>query len=133
MHNWKDYPTSFVGVVCDSCENSLEVDVVCGDTTTASFTFTAEEAGDVVIQGGLTNGTLILDANSNILKRNTTHPSVNNSNANVTRWEGTVEACQVVTITIEFEGGNGIGDWTAKRGEDDNEELLGSTDNFECN
>ena len=120
---------SFFGVNCNTCDNSLEVDLVCGEPNTLTVTFTAVEAGPIVIQGGLTNGTTISNASSNVLTRNLTHNSVQNSNANVTRWEGDVDACEVVTITIEFTGGNGIGDWSAKRGE----EVLGSTAELECN
>jgi hypothetical protein len=111
------------------CVNDLSVVLVCGETRMASFTFTAEEAGPIVIQGGLTAGAVIVSATSNVLTQNTTHSSVVNSTASVTRWEGDVDACTEVTVTITFTGGNGIGDWTAKRGE----VTLGSTDEESCN
>lgn len=121
-------------IKCAECVNELTATLTCGeDFKTAYFTFTAEEAGPVVIQGGLTNGTTILNASSDLLERNEGHQSVQNSNSNVTRWEGVVEACEVVTITIEYEDGNGIGNWSAKRGEGDDEEILGTTDALECN
>ena len=123
-----DYPESFVGVDCSTCENLLVADLVCGEVNKLTFTFTAVEAGAIVIQGGLTNGTKILNASSNVLTRNTTHSSVLNSNANVTRWEGDVVACDDVTVTIEYSGGNGIGDWSAKRGE----VVLGETEEQTC-
>lgn len=110
------------------CTNELTADLTCGEVSTLLVTFTAEEAGPVVIQGGLTNDTEILSKESNVLTADEDHPGVVNSNANVTRWEGEVDACEEVTIYIEFEGGNGIGDWTAKRGE----ELLGETEDQEC-
>lgn len=120
--------SSFTGVVCTPCENSLVAELTCEDNKTATFTFTTVDAGPIVIQGGLTNGTTITNASSNVLVRNTTHQSVQNSNSNVTRWEGDVEACEVVTVTITFTGGNGIGDWSAKRGE----EVLGTTEAQAC-
>jgi hypothetical protein len=131
--NWVEYSTSFTGVDCNSCENLLVADLVCGDVNTLTLTFTAEEAGPIVIQGGLTNGTTINSASSNVLEKNTSHPGQGNSNANVTRWEGDIEACEVVKITIEFIGGEGVGDWTAKRGVDDNEVTLGETEDIKCN
>lgn len=115
-------------VDCTECTDELTADLTCGDENTLLITFTAQEAGPLVIQGGLTNGTEILSKESNVLSENENHPGVVNSDANVTRWEGEVDACEEVTITIEFEGGNGIGDWTAKR----DEELLGETENQQC-
>ncbi len=127
--NWTNYPTTFTGVNCDTCENSLEAVLLCGEVNTLTVTFTAEEAGPIVVQGGLTNGTTILSATSIGLTRNLTHASIENSNSNVTRWEGDVEECKEVSVTITFSGGNGIGDWSAKRGE----EVLGETEEQACN
>lgn len=123
-----NYSATLEVVDCFECTNELTADLTCGDENTLVVTFTAEEEGPVVIQGGLTNGTKILSKESNVLSENENHPGVVNSNANVTRWEGEVDTCEEVTITIQFEGGNGIGDWTAKR----DEELLGETENKEC-
>jgi hypothetical protein len=109
------------------CNNELTAELTCEENRTLTITFTAEEAGPIVIQGGLTNGTHITSATSNVLTQNKGHQS-GNSNANVTRWEGDVEACEVVTITLEFTGGDGVGDWTAKR----NEVVLDETDSIEC-
>lgn len=116
-------------VDCSECTNELTADLTCGELNTLNITFTAEEAGPVVIQGGLTSGTVIKSKESNVLTANESHSGAVNSNANVTRWEGEVEACEEVTITIEFEGGNGIGDWTVER---DDEELLGETEEQAC-
>ncbi|MES2648250.1 MAG: hypothetical protein V4717_15340 [Bacteroidota bacterium] len=112
--------------VCNPCVNALTADYGCDGSVT--FTFTATEAGPIVIQGGLTDDAIISTASSNVLTRNLTHPAVINSSSSVTRWEGTVEACQVVTVTITFEGGNGIGAWSAKR----NDVVLGSTEAVAC-
>lgn len=113
---------------CTECTNELTAELTCDATKVLNITFTAEEAGPIVIQGGLTNDTEIQSKQSSILTENTTHSSVRNSNANVTRWEGEVEACQEVNILIEFKYGNGIGDWSAKRGE----EVLGTTLEQSC-
>lgn len=102
---------------CSSCINELNAELTCGEVRSLNLTFTAEEAGPIVIQGGLTRGAEINSAQSNVLTQNLGHPSVVNSNSSVTRWEGDIEACEEVTIAIEFTGGNGIGDWSAKRGE----------------
>jgi|SRR5690606_30469496 len=129
--NWANYPTTFTGINCDTCENTLVADLVCGEVNTLTVTFAAEEAGPIVIQGGLTNGTTIISATSADLTRNIEHSSVLNSNANVTRWEGNVDGdCgEEVSVTITFSGGNGIGSWSAKRGE----EVLGATEEQSCN
>ncbi|MUP46346.1 hypothetical protein E0K83_11385 [Gramella sp. BOM4] len=127
VSEWID--DSIVVESCDECTNNLTAELTCEDTRVLNIIFTAEEAGPIVIQGGLTNGTQIVNAESNVLTRNFTHPGVINSNANVTRWEGDVEACEEVTIQIEFTGGNGVGDWSAKRGD---EEVLGTTPEISC-
>jgi hypothetical protein len=113
--------------VVNCCTNSLESNLSCGETKVATFTFSTEEEGPIVIQGGLTAKTTIISATSNILTLNANHPSAKGP-ANVTRWEGNVKGCQVATIRIEYTGGNGIGDWTAKRGK----EILGSVDAQSC-
>ena len=103
--------------VCGDCENELTTELtICEGEKTLTVTFRAEEAGDVVIQGGLTNDAVIISATSNLLTLNENHPSAGGSSS-VTRWEGEVDACELVTITIVFTGGNGVGDWTAKRGD----------------
>lgn len=104
-------------VNCSNCTNSFSTTLVCDEESTLNISFYAEESGPIVIQGGLTNGAVIVSAESESLNRNLIHPSVRNSNSSVTRWEGDVEACNEIIITIKFTGGNGIGEWTAKRDE----------------
>jgi hypothetical protein len=116
---------SLIGICC---QDLLTADLACGATNTATFKFTATESGPIVIQGGLTAGTSIVSANSNVLTLNPGHSSAGGP-SNVTRWEGNVVACEEVTITIVFTGGNGIGDWSAKRGE----VVLGATPAQACN
>ncbi|MGM1054991.1 MAG: hypothetical protein ACQEWG_03785 [Bacteroidota bacterium] len=123
--NWTSISVSVVD--CNLCENALVAELVCGETNTVTFTFTAEEAGPIVIQGGLNNWAEIIDA-VGVGVAQTVKPGAPGS-ASVTRWEGDIDACEVVTITIEFTGGNGIGDWSAKRGE----EVLGETVVQTCN
>lgn len=102
--------------VCQDCEEGLTVDLTCGETNTATFTFFAEEAGAIVIQGGLNANAKLIDASSNVLTRNMTHPAViNGATASVTRWEGEVDACEEITVTVSWTGPASIGDWTAKR------------------
>lgn len=117
---------------CNECLNELTADLSCGEGNTLTLNFTAEEAGWIVIQGGLNRNTDNLDTWSNILTENLDHPAVENSNANVTRWEGYVEACEEVIIIIEFEGDGYVDDWSAKRGEGEEELVLGETEPQSC-
>lgn len=116
---------------CNECENELTADLVCEDENgnkVLTITFFAEEAGPIVIQGGLSAGTIILSAVSNLEElKMVSHQSAGGP-SNVTRWEGDVEACQEVTITITFSGGDGVDDWSAKRGDD----TLGETEEISC-
>jgi hypothetical protein len=109
---------------CNGCED-LDVDLVCGEDggpNVLTVTFTAGAAGDYVIQGGLNakvEGDVISktaedkDAEE-IGSFNQLHNGVVNSNANVIRWEGTLDECETVVITVEFSGKCEIGSWTAK-------------------
>jgi PKD repeat protein len=109
---------SITAAICGSCVNELTTELTSvGENRTLVVKFKAAQAGPVVIQGGLSNGAVIVDASSNVLTRDTTHNGVVNTNAAVTRWVGTVAACQEVTITIEFTGKAEVDEWTAKRGE----------------
>jgi hypothetical protein len=111
----------------EGCEDEMTADLTCGATNTVVFTFYAEEAGPVVIQGGLNAKATYISGSSNVLTQNTTHSSLDNSNASVTRWEGNVAACTAVTVTIEWSGNAEVGDWTAKRGNVTLAEILGSS------
>ena len=113
---------------CSTCENLLVADLVCGDVNTLTLTFTAVEAGPIVIQGGLNAKAEIQGNSVGVGVEETTKPGAP-GNASVTTWEGNLEACQEVSITINFIGGNSIGDWSATRGE----ATLGSTYAKSCN
>jgi hypothetical protein len=43
-----------------------------------------------------------------------------------------VIACETYTITINFSGGNGIGDWSAKAPGEAEELVLGESDAQQC-
>lgn len=104
---------------CD-CQDLLKENLICGENGSPNkltVTFTAGEAGEYVIQGGLNakvDGTVVSMESNNNGSFNTEHSGVVNSNANVIRWEGTIEACKDVEIIVEFSGKCEIGDWTAK-------------------
>lgn len=119
-------------VDCTDCSNELTADLTCGEDNLLTLSFTAEDAGWIVIQGGLNRNTKIEDKWSNILTENKDHPAVQNSKANVTRWEGYVESCEEVSITIQFEGVPYVDDWSAKRGEGEEELVLGETEPQSC-
>jgi hypothetical protein len=105
--------------LCVGCEDELITELECGEAGDANefkVTFKAGEAGDYVIQGGLNakvDGELVsFEADKGTF--NQTHSSVSNSNANVIRWEGTLEECEEVTIVVTFTGKCETGTWTAK-------------------
>lgn len=124
-----DVEYGLIGLCPTGCVDTLTTELTCGDTKELVVTFYAEEAGSIVIQGGLSANTTILSATSNVLTQNTTHPGVVNSKANVTRWEGDIEACQEITVTITYTGGNGIGSWSASR----DDEKLSIAEAKDCN
>jgi hypothetical protein len=110
------------------CEDEFSAELTCGDENTLVVTFTAEEAGYYVVQGGLTAGASIVSATSNGLTLMPGHPSAGGPSS-VTRWEGEIGECETVTVTITFTGGNGVGSWSAKLGG----ETKGSSDDQSCN
>jgi hypothetical protein len=128
--NPKNITGNYILIENCGCVDAFAAVLDCtGDTKVLTVTYSAEEAGDYVVQGGLTNGTTIVSATSVGLTQNFDHPSLQNSNANVTRWEGYIGACETVTVTIEYTGGAGVGSWTAKLGE----ETTGSSADQGCN
>jgi hypothetical protein len=102
--------------------NTLTAEVTCDEDATCNrsvtFTFSGAYEGPIVVQGGLTRFTTICAASATGgLVRNTTHPGVVNSNANVTRWEGTYSGeCGEVSVTIDWTSTNSAaeitGQWT---------------------
>jgi hypothetical protein len=108
-------------VTCGSCEDfSAVLDCSSGGdcdnaTKTLTVTFTAGEEGDYVIQGGLTaNATIHCAVADKDFMLNTEHNSAGGP-SKVTRWEGSLGACETVTIEINYSGGNGVGGWSAKK------------------
>lgn len=114
-------------VISCGCDDELSAQVTCSsDACNRSVTFTYTAGDDVdaiVIQGGLTHFTTICTATATGgLVQNLTHPSLDNSNANVTRWEATgVEECDEYTVTITWTSTNNAslitGEWTVKDGD----------------
>jgi len=110
--------TGTITVITCGCEIEMTGSVACGSgTRTATFTFKAKDAGNYVIQGGLTAFTSdVVTTNDGGLILNTTHPSAGGP-ANVQRLEGHINACQTVTITVTWNSTNDdtnvTGQWTA--------------------
>jgi hypothetical protein len=109
-----------IGRCVVGCVDTFSAVLNCDDTNAKTLTvsFTPETSGSYVIQGGLNANAVISNATATSpLTRNTTHPSVVNGQASVTRWEGSLTACTPYTVTITYSGGNGVGGWSAKMGE----------------
>ncbi len=121
-----DYKATLEVDDCKTCDNLLIAELTCGDVNTLTITFTAEEAGPIVIQGGL-NAKAIRIGGVGVGLEETTKPGAS-GNASVSRWEGNLTACQEVNVTINFTGGNSVGNWTAER----NEVELGAAQAADC-
>jgi hypothetical protein len=109
------------------CVNTMTADLTCGATNTVKYTFFAEVAGPIVIQGGLNANAVVTTKSSVGLTENTTANGVVNSNTSVTLWEGNVAACQEVTVSVSWTGPASVGDWTAKRNDVELAGVLGSS------
>ena len=103
------------------CTTTFEGEaLVCGTDRQAVYTFIAEEDTDYIkIQGGLTNFTGA-DAVVTIDGGSLTHTqwTPGGSSNRVIRVEGSVAACEVITITIDWDstnsGGIITGEWSVK-------------------
>jgi hypothetical protein len=122
---YNDYTYTATVVSC-GCDDELSADVSCTEDAcnrSVTFTYTAGDDYDaIVVQGGLTHFTSICTATATGLVQNLDHPSLDNSNANVTRWEATgVEECDELTVTITWTSTNDdpliTGKWTVKDGD----------------
>ncbi|TVP46206.1 MAG: hypothetical protein EA341_14010 [Mongoliibacter sp.] len=102
-------------IECLGCEDNFIAELDCtSEEKTLTVIFTAENSGDYVIQGGLTASTEIIFSEATAdFTLNPNHPSAGGP-SNVTRWEGSLEECETVTITLKYIGGAGIGSWSAK-------------------
>lgn len=118
----------------DGCEDEFSAILNCTNPAakTLTVTFTAENAGDYVIQGGLTNGAIIGSAIATAdFIRNTSHQSAGGPSS-VTRWEGSLDECETVTVTITYSGGAGVGGWSAKSIVDGVEVVNGESEDQDC-
>lgn len=115
--------------VCPECETAFTGQAIsCDDTREAVYTFSSLEALDTLkIQGGLTNFTgadaVVTVTGGNLT---VTQWTPGNSSNRIIKLTGSVEACEVVTITITWNSsnpGNSVitGQWSASFGD---QELL---------
>ena len=96
------------------CEEEFAAELECdGEDRVLTITYTPAEAGDYVIQGGLTAGASIVNTDGGGFTFNSGNPSAGGPSS-VTCWEGFLDACETVTIMIDFTGGSGVGSWSAK-------------------
>lgn len=111
--------------VCPACETAFEGEAIsCDDTREAVYTFSSVEAlSSVKIQGGLTNFTGS-DAVVTVVGGNMTVSqwTPGGSSNRIIKVEGSVDACEVVTITITWNSSNPgnteiTGDWSASFGD----------------
>lgn len=110
---WIDY---FVEVEPCGCDDSFTA--ACGGAEACAdrdhsitFTYVAGDDGNVVIQGGLNaNATDICTSSS----EGTVIPWGNENNADVRRLVTDVEECDIVTVTISWNGPGNTGSWSAK-------------------
>lgn len=109
--------------VCSGCETGFTGDAVaCGTEREANYTFTADADMDYIkIQGGLTNFTgndaVVTVVGGNLTQSQSTPGGSSNR---VIKVEGSVSACETVTINIKWNstnsGGIITGDWSVKDG-----------------
>jgi len=127
---------NLIGECVVDCEDEFSAVLDCTDpdAKTLTVTFTAENAGDYVIQGGLTAGAVIGSSSATAgFEQNTLHRSWTGPNpARVTRWEGSLDECETVTVTITYSGGAGVGSWSAKSIVDGVEVVNGESEDQDC-
>lgn len=111
---------SLIGL-CDSCETSfIGESISCDSSREAIYTFTSEEDLEYIkIQGGLTNFTgedAIVTVSSDNLTASQSIPG--GSSNRVIKVEGSVSACETVTIHVTWNstnsGGVITGNWSVK-------------------
>lgn len=107
--------------VCSGCETEFTGDAVsCGTDREANYTFTAEtDMSYIKIQGGLTNFTgadaVVTVTGGNLTQSQSTPGGSSNR---IIKVEGSVSACETITINIKWNstnpGGTITGDWSVK-------------------
>ncbi|MFD2890435.1 hypothetical protein ACFS5J_00190 [Flavobacterium chuncheonense] len=109
------------GACDESCSTTFEGEALaCGTDRQAVYTFIAEEDTEYIkIQGGLTNFTgadAVVTIDGGALTHTQWTPG--GSSNRVIKVEGSVAACEVITITIDWDstnsGGIITGDWSVK-------------------
>jgi len=116
-----DVNYNLVGLCTDLCDNTFTGKAIsCGTSREAEYTFTSKEAiSDLKIQGGLTNFTGA-DAVVTVVGGNFTdsQKTPGGSSNRVVTVEGSVEACETITINIKWNSSNSgdviTGGWSAK-------------------
>lgn len=127
----------FVIEAMDECETSFTGEAIsCGAEREAVYTFTSEEDQDYIkIQGGLTNFTgadaEVTVSDPNLLVSQGTPGGATNR---VIKVEGSVDACQTITIRIKWNSSNtgGIitGSWSVKDG--NGADIAPAVEGLEC-
>jgi hypothetical protein len=118
-----DFNVSYnlIGICPQGCETAFTGEAIeCGSSREAEYTFTAEEAQDYIkIQGGLTNFTgadAVVTVTGGDLE--VTQTIQGGSSNRLIKIEGSVEACEVITIHITWNSANGneiiTGAWSVK-------------------
>lgn len=123
--------------VCSGCETGFFGDAIaCGTEREANYTFTADSDMDYIkIQGGLTNFTgndAIITVVGGDLTSSQSTPG--GSSNRVIKVEGSVNACETITINIKWNstnsGGIITGDWSVK--DANGVEVAPSVSGLEC-
>jgi hypothetical protein len=128
---------NLIGICEEACATAFVGEAIaCGASREATYTFTAAEAQDFIkIQGGLTNFTGA-DAVVEIIGGNLTVSqwTPGGSSNRVIKVEGSVDACEEVTINIKWSstnsGGIITGGWSVK--DEGGLELAPSVAGLEC-
>jgi hypothetical protein len=128
----------FVIEVINTCETSFSGEAISCSTEgrSAVFTFTSSEAQDFIkIQGGLTNFTgddAIIEISGGNLTASQSTPGGGTNR--VIKIEGSVDACETITITITWNSSNsgGIitGNWSVK--DENGVEIATSVEGLTC-
>lgn len=137
---------NLIGICDEGCETEFTGQAVsCDDTREAVYTFTADADQDYIkIQGGLTNFTgadaviTFLDEEGNVIddldNLTVSQWTPGESSNRVIKVDGSVSACETITIRIEWNSDNGgnviTGDWSVK--DENGVELAPSVEGLFC-
>ena len=123
--------------VCSGCEIGFFGDAIsCGTEREANYTFTADADMDYIkIQGGLTNFTgadaVVTVVGGNLTQSQSTPGGSSNR---IIKVEGSVSACETITINVKWNSSNSggviTGDWSVK--DSNGLEVAPSISGLEC-